>query len=84
MLMGRPRQQHRHMPPGVRQVAGKWYWRPTNEPTRAVRDRLWPGRKSVTAGDSTDAEGARQWWVQTILPALAAPPDLLSVCVANS
>jgi hypothetical protein len=60
MLMGRPRQQHRHMPPGVRQVAGKWYWRPTNEPTRAVRDRLWPGRKSVTAGDSTDAEGARQ------------------------
>ena len=79
MRMGRPREKNKHMPSGMRLVDGRWYWRPTNEPTRALRDKLFPGRSSVPAGGSNDTnDGARQWWGETILPAIkeASPVGL--------
>lgn len=75
ILMGRPREKHKHMPAGLRPVDGRWYWRPTDRATRALRDRLWPGRQSVPAGKlNATTDGARRWWAETVLPALEGAP----------
>ncbi|MGH8568335.1 MAG: hypothetical protein ACREXU_10030, partial [Gammaproteobacteria bacterium] len=69
--MGRPRERHKHMPAGLRLVDGRWYWRPTDEATRTLRDRLFPTRNSIPAGkENATADGARAWWGQTIAPAI--------------
>lgn len=75
MRMGRPRSTHKDLPTGFRCVDGRWYWRPTDATSRAVCDRLAPGRSSIPAG-SSKAE-ARSWWVANVLPALSqeeSPP----------
>lgn len=65
------------MPPGLRWVGGHWYWRPTDAATRALRDRLYPGRNSVPAGSSNSKnDSARAWWAATILPALTDAPAI--------
>ena len=65
------------MPPGLRLVDGRWHWRPTNDATRSLRDRLWPGRSSVPAGKSNNSnDGARRWWSEIILPALSDSPPI--------
>lgn len=69
-LMGRPRSKHKDMPPGMREVAGRWYWRPTDEASRAVCEQLAPGKASIAAGGSKDE--ARKWWAKAVLPRLEA------------
>lgn len=72
--MGRPRTSHKDMPPGLRLVSGRWYWRPTDEAGRRVCEALSPGKKSIPVGE-TKAD-ARKWWVSTVLPRLdALEPD---------
>jgi hypothetical protein len=75
--MGRPREKDKHMPPGMRKVGSRWYWRPTNEESRRAMVVLAPGRNSVPAGeDNHDKEAARRWWAEKVLPALTqAVPD---------
>lgn len=68
--MGRPRGKDKDMPPGLRQVAGRWYWRPTNAAGRDICARLAPGKTSMFAGE-TKAD-ARKWWVKTIMAQLDA------------
>jgi integrase len=69
--MGRPRTRHKDMPPGMRQVDDRWYWRPTDEAARAVLERLAPGKRGIRAGENNhDKTAARKWWVETILPAI--------------
>lgn len=65
LQMGRPRTKHKDMPPGMQMVAGRWYWRPTDAATRAVRDVIALGKSSVPAGSDKDA--ARRWWVANVL-----------------
>ncbi|MFA7278596.1 MAG: tyrosine-type recombinase/integrase [Sterolibacterium sp.] len=66
--MGRPRTKDRDLPKGFRCVDGRWYWRPTDEATREICQRLAPGRASISCGATK--EEARQWWVKTVLPAM--------------
>lgn len=68
--MGRPRTKHKDMPPGMQEVAGRWYWRPTDAASRAVCEQIAPGKTSIPAGK--DKQTARQWWAKTILPRLDA------------
>lgn len=68
--MGRPRTKHRDMPPGMMEVSGRWYWRPTDTASRAVCEQLSPGKKSVPAGK--DKAEARKWWARHVLPLLDA------------
>lgn len=76
-VMGRPRETHKHMPPGMRLVDGRWHWRPTNRAAHELCARLWPGQKSVAAGDQNNTnDGARQWWAETISPALREAEQL--------
>lgn len=70
LRMGRPRTRDKDMPPGLREVAGRWYWRPTDAAGRDVCEQLAPGKKSIAAG--TSKKEARAWWVRTILPRLEA------------
>lgn len=56
------------MPKGMRQVSGRWYWRPTDELARRAAEKLSPGRSNLFAG-ATDTE-ARKWWATTVLPLL--------------
>jgi integrase len=73
LQMGRPRTKHKHMPPGMRLVDGRWYWRATDEASRLALQRLAPGRRGIPAGkDNADTEAVRKWWAAQILPALAA------------
>lgn len=58
------------MPPGLREVSGRWYWRPTNAAGRDICARLSPGKSSMFAGETKS--DARKWWVKTILPQLDA------------
>jgi integrase len=79
--MGRPRTRHKDMPLGMRLVGGRWWhWRPTDEASRLVLQRLAPGKTGIPAGrENTDKAAARKWWAQTILPALDKedlPPEL--------
>jgi hypothetical protein len=63
----------------MRQVDGRWYWRPTDEATRMVLERLAPGRAGLPAGPQNgDKHAARKWWADTIVPAIArvAPSNL--------
>lgn len=69
LRMGRPRTTHKDMPPGMQEVAGRWYWRPTDHASRLVCEQIAPGKKSAAAGQ-TKAE-ARQWWAKTVLPKLS-------------
>lgn len=70
LRMGRPRAKHKDMPPGMQEVSGRWYWRPTDTAARAVCEMLAPGKKSIPAGK--DKAEARQWWVKHVLPRLDA------------
>lgn len=69
-LMGRPRSKHKDMPPGMREVAGRWYWRPTDAASRAACEAISPGKKSLPAGQ--DKAAARKWWATVVLPRLEA------------
>lgn len=69
-LMGRPRTKHKDMPPGMREVSGRWYWRPTDEASRAACELIAPGKASLPAGGSKDE--ARRWWAKVVLPKLQA------------
>lgn len=67
------------MPLGMRLVEGRWYWRPTDEATRLVLERLAPGKAGMPAGkENHHKAGARKWWAETILPAIdkAVPTDM--------
>lgn len=71
LRMGRPRERHKDMPPGMRLVDGRWHWRATSEATRLVLERLAPGRTTMPAGEENDDKAkVRAWWAQTVLPAL--------------
>lgn len=54
----------------MQEVAGRWYWRPTDAAARVVCQQLAPGKKSIPAGASKDA--ARRWWAAEVLPRLTA------------
>lgn len=70
--MGRPRTKHKDMPPGMRQVDGRWHWRPTNAAGQLVLERLAPGKKGLPAGaENANKDAVRKWWAETIIPALA-------------
>ena len=64
----------------MRLVDGRWYWRATDKATRAVLERLAPGKQNIAAGPSnTVADAARKWWAANVLPAITtAVPDQLA------
>lgn len=72
--MGRPRNRHKDLPPGLFEARGRWYWRATNEAARQVLAALAPGKSSTPAGATK--EDARRWWVREIVPRMDAAAPL--------
>lgn len=65
---GRPRAKVSAMPKGMRFVDARWYWRPTDELTRCIAQRIDRGRLSFPAGKTEDQ--ALEWYADNVLPLL--------------
>jgi hypothetical protein len=62
---GRPRVRELEMPKGMRIVRGRWYWRPTDELTRLIAQRIAFGKLNFALGKSETQ--AREWYVENVL-----------------
>lgn len=75
--MGRPRTKHRDMPPGCRQIAGRWYVEATNVHLAKVIGAMTDGRKSMPLAPPgkpapTDKRSAREYYVHIFVRPLDA------------
>lgn len=57
--MGRPRERHKDLPPGVRVINGRYYWKPTSAAERAARKAK--GLKATVPLGADPMEMRRAW-----------------------
>lgn len=62
LAVGRKRAKDLHLPAGVREIAGRWYWQPTSKRERDER-RAQGLSTSVTLGDAK-TKAAREKWAE--------------------
>jgi integrase len=70
--MGRPRTKHRDMPPGCRQIAGRWYVEATNRHVAKTIAEMTGGKKSMPLAPKgkpapTDKRAAREYYVHVFV-----------------